>query len=119
MRRGLLTLIIAMTAAAFGLAAPVHAGTYQVVACSDDGIGPVAPHTFNVNNSWTQIPSTPPTGLEAFESCPPQRRLQHNGLVAEAHIPGPPAPAPGAEVFCPFSAPPGTTITPLDVDRFL
>jgi hypothetical protein len=111
--------MIAMTAAAVGLAAPVHAGTYQVIACSDDGIGPVAPHTFNVNNSWTQIPATPPTGLEAFESCPRQGSLQHNGLVAEDRIPGPPDPVPGAEVFWRFGAPAGTTITHLDVDRFL
>jgi hypothetical protein len=111
--------MIAMTAAAVGLAAPVHAGTYQVIACSDDGIGPVAPHTFNVNNSWTQIPSTPPTGLEAFASCPPQGSLQHNGIVAEDHIPGPPNAAPSAEVFWRFSAPAGTTITHLEVERFL
>src|SRR5215208_4687680 len=119
MRRGALTLMIAMTAAAVGLAAPVHAGTYQVVACSDDGIGPVAPHTFNVNNSWTQIPSSPPTGLEAFVSCPPQGSLQHNGIVAEDHIPGPPNTPAGSDLFWRFSAPAGTTITHLDVDRLL
>jgi len=118
MRRGALILT---TAALTGLAAsvPAQAGTYQVIACSDDGIAATGLHTPNVNNAWTQIPATPPTGLEAFVSCPPQGSLQHNGIVAEDHIPGPPNAAGGAEVLWRFTAPPGTSITHVDVDRFL
>src|SRR3954471_8127874 len=117
MRLGLLTVISAACILGVGANTPARAGAYHVIACSGSG-GP-EPITFNVNNSWTQIPATPPTGLEAFESCPPQGSLQHNGIVAEDHIPGPPDPVPGAEVFWRFSAPPGTTITHLDVKRFL
>jgi hypothetical protein len=118
MRRGALILILAaLTAPAASV--PAQAGTYQVIACSDDGIAATGLHTPNVNNSWTQIPATPPTELEAFVSCPPQGSLQHNGIVAEDHIPGPPNAPPGAEVFWRFSAPAGTTITHVDVDRFL
>jgi hypothetical protein len=110
MRRGALILIA--TAVASAAAAPAHAGSYHVLACRSTG----NPYP---NNSWTQMPSTPPTGLEAFVSCPPQGSLQHDGIVAQDHIPGPPNAPPGAEVFWRFTAPTGTTVTHLDIDRFL
>ena len=118
MRRGalILTATIAATLLAGG---PAHAGTYQVIACSDEGFGPVGPHTFNVNNSWTQNPATPPAGLEAFVFCPRQGSLQHNGIVAEDQIPGPPDTPAGSDLFWRFRAPAGSTITHLDIDRFL
>jgi hypothetical protein len=119
MRRGALILIATSTLATLAAAVPAHAGTYQVVACHDFHGGPAAPHTFDVNRSWTQIPATPPTALEAFVSCPPQGSLQHNGIVVEDHIPGPPDTPAGSDLFWRFTAPSGTTITHLDLDRFL
>jgi hypothetical protein len=110
MRRLALTLI-ATCVLATAATAPARAGTYRVVACSSTG-NPIP------NNSWAQVPSTPPDGLGAFVSCPPQGSLQHNGIVAEDHIPGSPV-AGTAEVFWRFTAAPGTTITHVDVDRFL
>jgi hypothetical protein len=118
MRRGAL-ILIATSAVATAAATPAHAGTYQVVACHDLNGGPSEPHTFDVNRSWTQIPATPPTGLEAFASCPPQGSLQHNGIAVEDHIPGPPDTPGGSDLFWRFTAPAGTTITHLDLDRFL
>ena len=119
MRRSALILIATSAVTAAALAASAHAGTYQVVACHDFHGGPGEPHTFDVNRSWTQIPATPPTGLEAFVSCPPQGSLQHNGIVVEDHIPGPPDTPGGSDLFWRFTAPQGTTITHLDLDRFL
>ena len=111
MRRIALTLI-ATCVLATAATVPARAGTYHVVACSSTG-NPIP------NNSWAQMPSMPPEGFEAFVSCPPQGSLQHNGIVAEDHIPGPPNADPGAEAFWRFAAAPETTITNLDVDRFL
>jgi hypothetical protein len=120
MRRGALILTAAL-ASVLVAGAPAHAGAYRVISCfgSGSGPGPVGPLTFNVNRAWTQIPSTPPTGLEAFASCPPLTDTPNEGIVARDHIPAPPDAAPGAEVFWRFSAPAGTTITHLDLDRFL
>src|ERR671930_421647 len=88
---------------------PAHAGTYHVIACS--GSSGINPLTLNANNSWVQVPASPPTGLEAFVACPPQGSDQHDGIVAEDRIPGPPNAAPGAEVYWRFCGPPRTPLT--------
>jgi hypothetical protein len=123
MRRGALILIatstIATSAVPVAMVAPANGGTYQVIACSDNGYGPLGPHTFNVNNSWTQVPATPPTGLEALMACPAQSGTAQDGIVAQDHIPGPPDPIPGAEVFWRFAAPAGTTLTSISLNRYL
>ena len=117
MRRAAL-ILTATCALALLVGAPAHAGTYHVIACSGTPPG-VEPISFNVNNSWVQVPATAPTGLEAFVSCPPQGSFQHDGIAAQDHIPGPPNAAAGAEVYWRFIAPAGTTITNLAVSRFL
>src|SRR5436190_14428367 len=78
---------------------PAQAGTYHVLACSNMG-STSAPIP---NNAWTQVPAPAPTGLEALVSCPPQGSDQHDGIAAEDDIPGPPDPAPGAEVYWRFA----------------
>ena len=47
-----------------------HAGTYQVVACHDSTAAP--PSRTIPNNSWTQVPASPPTGPR--RSCPAHPR---------------------------------------------
>jgi hypothetical protein len=96
---------------------PAQAGTYHVIACS--GSSGISPLTLNANNSWVQVPASPPTGLEAFVACPPQGSDQHDGIVAEDRIPGPPNALTGAEVYWRFAAPAGTAITNIAVARFL
>ena len=97
--------------------AGAHAGTYHVIACS--GSSGINPLTLNANNSWVQVPASAPTGLEAFIACPPQGSDQHDGIVAQDDIPGPPNAAPGAEIYWRFGAPTGTAITNVAVSRFL
>jgi hypothetical protein len=75
--------------------------------------------TFNVNNSWVQIPSSAPTGLESFASCPPEGSNQHDGIAAQDQIPGPPDVVAGSDVYWRFAAPPGTAISNVTVSRFL
>jgi hypothetical protein len=94
-----------------------NSASYHVIACS--GSGGLEPITSNVNNSWTQSPIAPPPGLETFNSCPPEAASRQAGIVAEDHIPGPPNAAANAEVLWRFTAPAGTAITHVDVDRFL
>jgi hypothetical protein len=116
MRRA--ALILTVTCVLTVMAGPrAYAGTYHVIACS--GSSGIAPITLNANNSWVQIPASPPPGLEAFVACPPQGSDQHDGVVAEDHIPGPPNAAAGAEVYWRFAAPAGTAITNIAVTRFL
>ena len=114
MRRGVLTLCAACVLAATA-SSLAHAGIYHVLACSNMG----ATNAPIPNNAWTQAPATAPTGLEAFVSCPPQGSDQHDGIVAQDHLPGPPNPARGAEVYWRFAAPAGTSITGISVVRFL
>jgi hypothetical protein len=116
MRRGgvILTAACALSIAA---AAPTHAGTYHVIACSgSSGIEPVTP---NASGSWVQLPATAPSGLEAFVACPPQGSNQHDGIAVQDDIPGPPDAGPTAEVYWRFAAPAGTAVTNIAVSRFL
>jgi hypothetical protein len=114
MRRGVLTLcaawVLATTASSLA-----QAGSYHVVACSNMG----ATNAPVPNNAWTQVPATAPIGLEAFVSCPPRGRDQHDGIVAQDHLPVPPKPASGAGVYWRFAAPAGTSVTAISVVRFL
>jgi hypothetical protein len=114
MRRGVLTLgaacVLATTASSLA-----QAGSYHVLACSNMG----ATNAPIPNNAWTQVPATAPTGLEAFVSCPPRGSDQHDGIVAQDHLPVPPKPAAGAGVFWRFAAPAGTSITGISVVRIL
>jgi hypothetical protein len=115
MRRGA-PILIAASALALTIGAPASAGTYHVLACSNKGSSS-APIP---NNSWTQVPASPPTGTEAFVSCPPQGPGEnHDGIVAQDHIPGPPDTPAGSELFWRFTAPAGTRITGLTVTRWL
>ena len=119
MRRGALILIATSAVAAAALTASAHAGTYQVVACHDFHGGPGEPHTFDVNRSWTQIPATPPTGLEAFVVLPTpgqppaQRHRRRRPHPRTTRHPGRLRPV------LALYRPAGTTITHLDLDRFL
>ncbi len=95
-------------------AAHAEAGTYHVLACSNKG-STSAPIP---NNSWTQVPASPPTGLEAFVSCPPQARRPRRHRRPRPH-PRPSRATPGPEVFWRFGAPAGTSITGISVVRSL
>jgi hypothetical protein len=114
MRRGVLTLcaacVLATTASSLA-----QAGSYHVVACSStDATNAPVP-----NNAWTQVPPTAPARLEAFVACPPRGSDQHDGIVAQDHLPVAPKPGRGAEVFWRFAAPAGTSITAISVVRSL
>jgi hypothetical protein len=113
--------LIVIAVSALGLTTGSEAAlarTYHVIACSG-GSGGVEPITFNVNNSWVQVPASVPTGLEVLVSCPPQGSFEHDGIAAQDHVPGPPDALSSAEVYWRFAAPAGTVITNVAVSRFL